>query len=234
MLDQFGFWTLGAMFIVFVVVFAVFTRASLGARLLAAIGVLAWGTAIVALADAGLFAARATGTVPAVGYAVAAALAIGLVGWIFVPGLRAALLAVPLPVLVGVNIGRVLGGFFLLLSADGLLAAPFAPVAGWGDVAIGVLAPFVAMMAARGSSLGAVGLWNALGALDLIVALTLGLLSAPDTPFRVFTAEPSTRIMGELPWVFIPTVLVPMWLLVHLAIAAKLYAGVPRGKQATA
>jgi hypothetical protein len=29
--------------------------------------------------------------------------------------------------------------------------------------------------------------WNAFGALDLAVAITLAVLSAPGTPFRVFT-----------------------------------------------
>jgi hypothetical protein len=49
-------------------------------------------------------------------------------------------------------------------------------------------------------------IWNALGALDLIVAVSLGLLSAPGTPFR---------------------------LLIHLTIAAKLRS-VQRTPQAAA
>ncbi len=224
MFDSIGFLTLGAMFLVFVAVFAIFTRATVVSRALVAVGALIWGGAVVALADAGVFAAGATGPVPAVGYAVAGALAIGVAAWIFAAAFRGALLAVPLPALVALNIGRVLGGFFLLLAAEGRLAAPFAPVAGWGDVAIGTLAPFVTVLAARSSGAAAIAIWNALGALDLIVALTLGLLSAPETPFQVFTTEPGTRIIGELPWVMIPTLLVPLWLLVHLTIAAKLFA----------
>jgi uncharacterized membrane protein len=65
-------------------------------------------------------------------------------------------------------------------------------------------------------------LWNAFGALDLVVAVSLGVLSAPGTPFRVFTDEPGTTAMARLPWVMIPALLVPIFLLVHLTIATKL------------
>ena len=71
------------------------------------------------------------------------------------------------------------------------------------------------------------GLWNALGALDLVVAVALGLLSAPGTPFRVFTAGPGTSAIAELPWIMIPTLLVPVFLLIHLTIAAKLRSPQP-------
>ena len=37
-----------------------------------------------------------------------------------------------------------------------------------------------------------IGFWNGLGVLDLIVAVTLGVLSAPGTPFRVFADGPGT------------------------------------------
>ena len=66
--------------------------------------------------------------------------------------------------------------------------------------------------------------WNAFGVLDLITAISLGALSAPGTPFRVFTEAPSTIAMGTLPWVLIPAILVPLFLLMHLAIAVRLHA----------
>lgn len=68
------------------------------------------------------------------------------------------------------------------------------------------------------------GVWNALGALDLVVAVSLGLLSAPGTPFRVFTEGPGTLAMTALPWIMVPAMLVPLYLLIHLTIAAKLRA----------
>ena len=68
-----------------------------------------------------------------------------------------------------------------------------------------VAIPLAAMAAGGRERPAWLGLWNALGALDLVVAVALGLLSAPGTPFRVFTAGPGT----ELPWIMIPTLLVP-------------------------
>ena len=64
--------------------------------------------------------------------------------------------------------------------------------------------------------------WIAFGTLDLIVAITLGALSAPGTPFRVFTEAPGTVAMGTLPWVGIPALLVPLYLMTLLTIAVRL------------
>jgi hypothetical protein len=111
-----------------------------------------------------------------------------------------------------------------MLAADGRLSAPFAPSAGWGDIITGSLAIPLAVMAWRASERVAtpLALWNAFGALDLIVAIALGLLSAPGTPFPVFTEGAGAFAMAELPWVMVPAMCVPLYLLIHLAIAAKL------------
>ena len=63
---------------------------------------------------------------------------------------------------------------------------------------------------------------DAFGSLDLIVAIVLGLLSAQGTPFRVFTEDPGALAMSTLPWTFVPSMLVPIYLFIHFAIAAKL------------
>ena len=78
------------------------------------------------------------------------------------------------------------------------------------------------------------GIWNAMGALDLVVAVSLGLLSAPSTPIRVFTEGPGTQAMTTLPWTFIPAMLVPIFLLVHFAIATKLRTAVQASRLAVA
>jgi hypothetical protein len=90
----------------------------------------------------------------------------------------------------------------------------------------GALAISLAAMLALGLHLRRVwlGLWNAFGALDLAVAVVLGMLSAPGTPFRVFTEGPGTLTMTTVPWVFIPAMLVPLFLLVHLTIATRMRA----------
>jgi len=57
--------------------------------------------------------------------------------------------AVPQSWLVGVQVYRALGVIFLLLLRQGLLPAQFALPAGWGDVAVGLAAPAVALQIGR-------------------------------------------------------------------------------------
>jgi hypothetical protein len=99
-----------------------------------------------------------------------------------------------------------------------------APAAAIGDMITGAVALLLAPALALGFGLRSFWLkvWNAFGALDLLAAVTLAVLSAPGTPFRVFTEGPGTQIMGMLPWIFVPAMLVPIDLLVHFTIAARL------------
>jgi len=185
---------------------------------------LGWGALIIAVGTLGGFAPGAAGPVPGPGLALVGLMALLFGGWFLVPQFRAALLSVPLPALVALNVGRIGGIMFIVLAANGRLSAPFAPSAGWGDVITGVAAIPLALMARRDLARVAtpLALWNAFGILDLVVAVSLGMLSAPGTPFRVFTDEPGTTAMGQLPWVMIPSILVPIYLLIHLTIATKL------------
>jgi hypothetical protein len=193
-------------------------------RLTAFAAAAAWLAIIVAVAALGGLAPGVLGPVPTNLLPFTGLLVLLFGGWFLAPQFRSALLAVPLPVLVGVNAARLGGAFFLLLYADGRLSAPFAPVAGLGDMITGVLAIPLAAMLASGFDMGRtwLGLWNAFGALDLVVAVFLGVLSAPGAPFRVFIEGPGTQAMTTVPWVFVPAMLVPIFFLIHLAIAARL------------
>jgi hypothetical protein len=224
MLDMIGAISGTAVYAAMVGVLVGFSAASAAQTLAALVAAAAWGGAVVALAALGGFAPGTTGPVPALVFAFAGFLGLLLGGWFLLPRFRSALLAVPLPVLVALNAPRVGGLFFLMLAADGRLSTPFAPSAGWGDIITGSLAIPLAVMAWRASERVAtpLALWNAFGALDLIVAIALGLLSAPGTPFRIFTEGPGAFAMAELPWVMVPAMCVPLYLLIHLAIAAKL------------
>lgn len=183
-----------------------------------------WGGIVVGAAALGGFAPGATGPVPAPVFAFGGSLALLVGAWFLLPGFRSALLSVPLQALVGLNVARLGGVFFLILAADGRLSAPFAPVAGSGDMLVAAVAIPLAGMAAVGGGRppAGLGVWNAVGALDLIVAVSLGLLSAPGTPFRLFTEGPGTLAMTALPWIMVPAMLVPLYLLIHLTIAVKL------------
>jgi hypothetical protein len=119
--------------------------------------------------------------------------------------------------LVGVHSVRVLGLSFVLLYAAKRLPAPFAPVAGWGDVAVGLLAiALLARMTRRQAIPNRLHwLWNALGLADLVVAVALGATSAPG-PLQIFHGPPSSAIMTTLPWILIPSFLVPALIFLHL------------------
>ncbi|HEY2757120.1 MAG TPA: hypothetical protein VGJ01_15455 [Pseudolabrys sp.] len=185
----------------------------------------AWLALIVAAAGGFDLRAVALGPVPVNLLPFVALVALLFGAWFLIPQVRSALLSLPLSALVALNITRVAGIFFVLLYAQGRLSAPFAPSAGWGDVITGLAAiPLVLMMRAQSDRAAVlpIALWNAFGTLDLVVAISLGIMSAPGTPFRIFTDEPGTLAMTQLPWIMIPTMLVPIYLLIHLAVATKL------------
>jgi hypothetical protein len=56
------------------------------------------------------------------------------------PAARRAMLSLPRPLLVGLNIGRVFAVLFLLLAVEGRLSGPFPYSAAWGDIITGVVA----------------------------------------------------------------------------------------------
>ena len=88
---------------------------------------------------------------------------------------------VPLWLLVGVHTVRLLGVSFIILYVAGRLPAPFAPVAGWGDILVGATALPVAWLAYRQptSARPILWIWNLIGIADLIAAVGLGVTSSP-------------------------------------------------------
>lgn len=231
MLELINAITLGASLAIIVTVLATQADVSWNARRWALAGILVWTGLIVAAAATGHFTPGTPGIViqPPAMFAVAAtALS---VAWILSPQFRRAMLSIPLQALVGLNVLRVLGVFFVLKYFVHELAAPFGPVAGLGDTITGLAAIPLAISIARGSfSKSSVAWWNAFGALDLFTALTLGALSQDGVPFRIFFGEPGLAAMTQLPSVIVPTILVPIYLLVHLTVAYRL--GQTRVRQA--
>jgi hypothetical protein len=110
---------------------------------------------------------------------------------------------------------RVGGIVFLLLYRRGALPGVFALPAGWGDFAIGVTAPLVAWCWKRPFPSKPFILWNVLGSLDLVLAVTLGVLASA-TPVGVLAGDVTTRLMGRFPLSLIPTFFVPLLLILHL------------------
>jgi hypothetical protein len=137
---------------------------------------------------------------------------------------RAALLAIPMTLLIGLNSARVFGVMFLLLAATGRLSGPFPFSAGLGDMITGAIAIPLAIRVARSARppASAIKAWNLFGALDLVVAVNLGLMSANGSPMQLFHAGVGSDAVQHLPTSLIPTVLVPFYLVTHAIVAAKL------------
>jgi hypothetical protein len=193
-------------------------------RLLLAVGL--WIGLAAALGAAGELADAGRRPVPLVGVFFATPLVVAaLIAWRS-PTARAALLAAPMPLLVGLNIPRLVGGCFLLLAAAGRLGGPFPYSAAWGDL-IAALVAIPALWWALWPSRGGdrlIWLWNAFAALDLVLAVVLATLSTPGSPLQIIPTAVGPQAMQFLPWSLIPTVLVPYWLIAHGIIFAQLRA----------
>ncbi len=137
--------------------------------------------------------------------------------------LREGFSRVPLWLLTGVHTVRLLGISFIILYAAHRLPAPFAPVAGWGDIFVGATALPVAWLAYRrpANARPILWIWNLVGLVDLIAAVGLGVFSSPG-PQRLIFTEPSSAIMTTLPWLLIPGFLVPLLFAVHIGIFVRL------------
>jgi hypothetical protein len=186
-----------------------------------------WIGLAIALATTGIYAATAA-PVPVVGVMLVLPLvAIGGAA-LLSTGVREALLALPLPLLLGLNALRILpGAFILLLALQGKLSGPFPQSAGWGDIIVGVIAIPLILAATRNfvGSRRALLAWNILGTLDLVEAAALGVLSAPGSPLQIFGGAVGSTAMGSLPWSNIPTLLVPFYFITHGIIFAQLLQG---------
>ena len=139
------------------------------------------------------------------------------------PRLRAVATAVPQSWLVGVQIYRALGAIFLLLWASGQMPGEFAVPAGIGDVIVGVSAPFVAWLNARGApAAGPVTrVWNAFGILDLVIAVTTGFLTSP-SPLQTMAFDRPNLLIVSYPLVMVPAFLVPLSIILHVISLWKL------------
>lgn len=80
----------------------------------------------------------------------------------------------------------------------------------------------MAWLALRGQGKALVWAWNAFGMLDLVVALALGITSANGSLLQIIHAGAGSQGVQMLPWSLIPTVLVPMFLIVHATVFAQL------------
>jgi hypothetical protein len=114
---------------------------------------------------------------------------------------------------------RIGGITFVTLQAFHILPGVFAQPAGWGDVFIGVTAPFVALYLARPGHKKTFIAWNIVGVIDLVNAVALGVLSS--TAVGILRPSVSTDAMTVLPLSLVPTFAVPLLLIVHIILIAQ-------------
>ena len=124
-------------------------------------------------------------------------------------------------VLTAVQSWRVGGIVFLVLLAKGVLPPSFAYPAGFGDIAIGLTALFIAWAFSRKKlSTNGFILWQLAGVTDLVAAVVTGVLSSP-TRTGILAHGATTRVMGLLPMSLIPTFAVPLLFILHIICIAQ-------------
>jgi hypothetical protein len=95
-----------------------------------------------------------------------------------------------------------IGGVFTHVGpATGRLPPTFALTAGWGDIFVAATAlPLAWAIHRRAAGWRPLALaWNAVAALDLVVAVSLGIGSAPDSPVRFIFESPDSGAATTLP-----------------------------------
>jgi hypothetical protein len=220
MLDFIGLIITTALMVLVVNTLIVFIDASRAAKVTLAAIIGIWIGLAAAVAQAGwLSIAR---PIPVVGLFVAVPILAAALAATW-PAAREAMLSIPMPVMVALNVVRVFAVLFLMLAAHGRLTGPFPHSAAWGDIVTGVAAvPVLWLLKGNGvRHTTAIGAWNLFGAADLVLAIAFGIASAEGSPLQIFPG-PGSEAMQHVPWSFVPTVLVPIWLILHAIIAVQL------------
>ena len=119
--------------------------------------------------------------------------------------------------IIGVQFYRIVGVGFIILWARGILPAVFAFSAGFGDIFIAITSLFVALLYFKNKhyTRKIAIIWNYLGILDLVIALSIGFLGFP-RPVQFVPLSPSTEPLSLFPLVIIPLFAVPLAILLHL------------------
>jgi hypothetical protein len=201
-------------------------RTATGVAVAAASALAGWFVVTSLLASSGIYER----TVPVVELPVVSVAAVGtLVGLLLattIPVISRSLSAPgSLARLALAQTPRVEGFVFLIILAQGALPAAFAWPAAVGDMATGLAAPFVAWQLARGRGRRLAVGFNVFGLVDLINAVTLGVLIG----LGVLAVQPSTQALAVLPLALVPTLAVPVAITLHIVSLRQLWAGA-RGK----
>lgn len=135
---------------------------------------------------------------------------------------RAFVLGADLRLVTALQAWRFAGLDFLSLYVYGLLPGLFAFPAGLGDMAVAIAAPWMVLGLLRHPSFATSRrfvLWNILGIIDLVVAVSMGTICSGFLPG--LTGSVTTSPMAHLPLVLIPAYLVPLFIMLHFTALAQ-------------
>jgi hypothetical protein len=187
-----------------------------GILLAVAVVLTAWFLAVVSLGAFGAFTTPPGSPPLPIAIGATAPLLLFFASMWLSRSFRDFVLSLDLRLIAAMQAWRWAGLGLLALYAHHVLPAVFALPAGLGDMAVGVTAPWMllGLLQKPGFATGASFIrWNLFGILDLVVALSLGTLSA-----LLATAGPgeaSAGSMAALPLLLIPVFLVPIFLMLH-------------------
>lgn len=189
-----------------------------GLRWIIAVVLAVWFALVVVLGATGAFVTP-PGTPPLpIALGVIVPLAVFFLGLGVSPAFREFVAAIDVRLTLGVQAWRFAGLGFLALATYDFLPGGFALPAGLGDIAIAATAPWLLFAVLRQPRFIAgrtFAVWNALGILDLVVAVGTGTL------ISVFASGAAGEVtmtpMAQLPLVLIPTYFVPIFVMLHVA-----------------
>jgi len=189
----------------------------LGVRRVLAMVLALWLGLIVVLGAQGAFKGSAGSPPLPIFFGFAIPLTVFFAAYFGWSAFRAFVLAADLRLLASIQAWRWAGLGFLSLYAHGILPGLFAFPAGLGDMAVGFAAPWIVLGLIRHPSFATSRrhvLWNIMGIVDLVVAVSLGTICSGFIPG--ITGTVTTGPMSQLPLVLIPAYLVPLFIMLHV------------------
>ena len=196
-----------------------------------------WLGLVFVLASQGAFVGKAGSPPLPIFLGFAIPLAVFFAAYLGWREFRTFILGADLRLVTAIEAWRWAGLGFLTLYAKGILPALFAFPAGLGDMAIGFTAPWMVLSLVRDPSFAASRryvMWNILGIVDFVVALSMGTLCSGAFPaITSFNGNITTGSMAQLPLVLIPAFMVPFFTMLHLTALFQARRLARSGKSAT-
>jgi len=174
---------------------------------------LVWAVAAGTVAARGYLRPASAESAPPVGLVLAIAFTVMALSLIFSSTLRS--LLTNQRNLIWMNVWRLEGIVFLLLMVNGQMPALWALPSGIGDIIVGITAPWVASKVNTPAGERRAIVFNLFGMLDLIVAVSLGIMTNPGR-LQVFHTTISSTLITDFPLALVPTFLVPLAFALHI------------------